>query len=68
MYDVPVETYVTLSVHNELGQQVKELYNGVRSPGSYRIIFDASGLASGTYFCRINAGNYVETKKMILMR
>jgi len=67
-YDVPVETYVTLSVYNELGQQVKELYNGVRSPGSYKTTFDASGLASGTYFYRINAGNYVETRKMILVR
>jgi uncharacterized protein (DUF1501 family) len=67
-YDVPEETYVTLSVYNELGQQVKELYSGVRSRGSYKITFDASGLASGTYIYRINAGSYVETRKMILMR
>ncbi len=67
-YDVPVDTYITLSVFNELGQQVKELFNGERGPGKYNAVFDASGLASGTYFYRINAGNYVETKKMVLMR
>jgi hypothetical protein len=67
-YDVPVESYVTLAVFNELGQQVKELYSGVRSAGSYKTTFDASGLSSGTYFYRISAGNFAETKKMVLIR
>lgn len=67
-YDVPVETHVTLTVFNELGQQVKELYSGVRSPGRYSTVFHAGDLASGTYFYRISAGNYVATKKMILTR
>jgi uncharacterized protein (DUF1501 family) len=67
-YDVPVETYVSLTVYNELGQQVRELYNGVKTPGKHTVTFDASGLSSGTYFYRINAGNFVETRKMILIR
>ncbi len=67
-YDVPMETNVTLTVFNSIGQQVKELYNGTRSPGKYTATFDASGLASGTYLYRISAGNFVETRKMLLVR
>lgn len=67
-YDVPVETYVSLSVYNELGQKVRDVFDGVRSPGRHSATFEANGLASGTYFYRINAGNYVETRKMLLVR
>lgn len=67
-YNVPVETSVTLTVYNELGQQVRELYSGVRTAGRHEATFDATGLASGTYFYRINAGNFVETRKMLLVR
>ncbi len=67
-YDVPIETNVTLSVYNELGQLVRELHSGVRSPGRFTATFDASGLASGMYFYRLSAGNFVETKKMLLLR
>jgi uncharacterized protein (DUF1501 family) len=67
-YDVPVEMSLTLTVYNELGQQVRDLYSGVRSPGRYTTAFDASGLASGMYFYRLSAGNFVETKRMLLLR
>jgi choice-of-anchor B domain-containing protein len=67
-YDVPVETNVTLSVYNQLGQQVKELYNSKQSPGHHTATFDATGLASGAYFYRINAGYFVEMRQMLLVR
>jgi uncharacterized protein (DUF1501 family) len=68
IYNVPVETNVRLTVYDEVGRQVRELFDGVRSPGRHEATFDATGLASGTYFYRIQAGNFVETRKMLLVR
>ncbi|WP_226990985.1 T9SS type A sorting domain-containing protein [Melioribacter roseus] len=44
------------------------LVNEEKIPGNYEVEFNASNLPSGTYFCRMQAGNYSETKKMVLMR
>jgi M6 family metalloprotease-like protein len=62
------ESQVNLSVFNILGEKVKELKNEVMKPGYYEINFDASLLASGIYFYRIQADAFVQTKKMILMK
>ena len=68
MYDVPEESLVTVTVFNSLGQQVKELYRGVRAQGTYTMQFDGSGLSSGAYYYRMNAGAFSMTKKMILAK
>lgn len=65
-YEVPEDSFVTLAVYNDLGQQVKELFRGPRSRGKYTARFDGGGLASGVYYYRINAGSFVMTRKMIL--
>lgn len=57
-----------LIVYDILGRKIKTLVNEVKSPGSYEVQFDASQFASGVYFYRITAGNFVQTKKMILLR
>jgi hypothetical protein len=59
---------VTLSVFNTLGQKVTELVNGEKEAGDYSVTFDASGLASGVYLYRMQAGSFVETKKLVLMK
>jgi hypothetical protein len=59
---------VTLSVYNTLGQQVATLANGDVDPGNHEVKFDGSGLASGVYFYRLQAGEYVATKRLILLR
>ncbi|GEM_PF-5679350 len=61
---------VKLTVFNALGQKVAILVNRRQSPGTYRLSFDASHLASGVYYYRLNAndGFFVQTKKMILIR
>ena len=64
----PRERLTKLIVYNILGQQVKTLVNEVKAPGSYKVTFDASHLASGVYFYRLTAGDFVQTKKMILLR
>jgi hypothetical protein len=57
-----------LSVYNILGQPVSQLVNGDIDAGYHAVEFDGSNLASGVYFYRLQAGTYVETKKLLLVR
>ncbi len=62
------ERFVTLKVYDILGRKVATLVNAVKSPGFYSVNFNASELSSGIYFYRLQSGNFVITKKMILMK
>jgi hypothetical protein len=59
---------ITIKVYDQLGKEVATLVNEEKTAGSYEIEFNATSLASGVYYYRINAGNFVDTKKMILMK
>ncbi len=59
---------VRLVVYDLLGREVAVLVNERKAPGTYSVQFDASGLASGMYFYRLTAGNFVETRKMAVVR
>ena len=59
---------VTLKVYNILGQEVATLINGVKNPGVYQVNFDASELSSGMYIYQIQAGEFVTSKKMMLLK
>jgi len=59
---------VKLSVFDILGREVSVLVNERRDAGSYIVTFDGSNLASGMYFYRLQAGDYVATKKLVLMK
>jgi len=67
-YSVPENGFVKLSVYNLVGEEVKLLISGQVDAGFYEIEFDATSLPSGIYFYKLQAGNYVETKKMVLLR
>lgn len=67
-YQLPVAGNVSLKVIDMLGKEVAELVNETKEAGYYEVEFDASNLPSGVYFYRLQAGNYVETKKMLLLR
>ena len=67
-FKVPSSQVVTLKVYDLLGREVATLVNEEKAPGSYEVKFDGSNLASGTYFYRLQAGDFVQTKKMLLMR
>jgi hypothetical protein len=60
--------HVDLSIYNTLGQKVATLVNKKQSAGSYQIKWNAGGLSSGVYLYRLQTGNYIQTKKMILMK
>ena len=67
-YSVPSEGKVTLKVYDVLGKEVATLVNDVRTAGAYTASFDASKLASGMYIYTITAGNYSNSKKMMLLK
>jgi hypothetical protein len=59
---------VTLAVFNPLGQQVATLVEGEMEAGHHEVTFDASSLASGVYLYRLTAGEYAQTRALILLR
>ncbi len=59
---------VALTVYNALGQKVATLVNEAQAPGNYSVQFEAKNMPSGTYFYVLQAGNFTETKKMILLK
>ncbi len=65
---VAERTNVILRVFDVLGREVAELVNTEHQAGTYNVTFDASKLSSGIYFYKLTAGNFSETKKMVLMR
>lgn len=62
------ERLITLTVYDVLGRKVAILVNEEKPAGSYEVEFNASQLPSGVYFYRLKAGEYVETKKMLLIK
>ena len=67
-FTLPAQNNVKLIVYDITGKKVKELVNGELSAGNHTVDFNATNLASGTYIYRIQAGNFVESKKMVLLK
>jgi hypothetical protein len=67
-YSIPKTGYVSLKVYDILGREVATLVNGYQQANQYSVNFDASKLASGIYLYKLKAGDFVQTKKMILMK
>jgi hypothetical protein len=55
-------------LYDILGREVKEIVKGEYRPGVYKVRLDASNLASGVYFYRLEAGSFVGAKKLMLMK
>jgi photosystem II stability/assembly factor-like uncharacterized protein len=67
-YSISSRNHVSIRIYNILGKTVSTLVNETKEPGNYSNYFDASGLPSGIYFYRIEAGDFSETRKMILLK
>ena len=67
-YNLPEASRVVLNVYNIIGQQVASLVNGNIDAGFHSVTFDGSNLPSGTYIYRLQTGNFVQTKKMVLLK
>jgi Secretion system C-terminal sorting domain len=67
-YQLPQAAYVSIKLYDQLGKVVKVLYEGEQQTGYYEASVDGKDLASGIYFCRLNAGNFSKVIKMMLVK
>jgi parallel beta-helix repeat protein len=67
-YSLPKASKVTIKIYDILGRLVKELVNDFKQAGYYTVTFEAINYASGIYFYRIEAGDFVQSKKMVLLK
>ena len=67
-YTLPIDSKVVIKVYDILGREVETLVSDFKTAGKYSVNFNASNLSSGIYFYSISAGNFHQTKKMILTK
>jgi hypothetical protein len=67
-YQLPAKGFVNLSIYDISGKKVAELVNGIREASTHEVTFDGSGLASGVYLYRLEAGDYSAVQKMVLLK
>jgi len=67
-FTLPARNNIQLTLLNSLGQVVQEIARGDYSAGKHEITLNASSLSSGIYFCRLQAGSYVDVKKLVLSK
>lgn len=67
-YQLPKASDIVIKVYNTVGQEVAELVTGTKPAGYYTLQFDGSNLPSGAYFVRLTSRDYVETKKLMLIK
>ncbi len=67
-FDIPKNSFVQITIYNELGKAVEQLVNKQMQAGKYETQWNAQNYASGVYFYKLEAGDYNETRKMILLK
>jgi len=67
-YSIPKQSNVKLIIYDALGREVANLVNEEKAAGNYTAEFNAANLSSGIYFYQIRAGEFIQTKKMLLLR
>ncbi|MDP4195647.1 MAG: T9SS type A sorting domain-containing protein, partial [Bacteroidota bacterium] len=67
-YSIPQNSMVSLKVYDILGKEVASLVNEQKSAGSYEVNFNANSLSAGMYIYELKAGNFTQTKKMMLIK
>ncbi len=67
-YSVPADGFVNISVYNVLGEKVTEIVNSIQKAGSYEATFNATDFVSGMYIYRMESGDFVSIKKMMILK
>ena len=67
-FDLPRPAHVRLEVFNTAGERVALLIDADEEAGEHEVVFSANGLASGAYVYRLRAGDYVEARKLVILR
>lgn len=67
-YTIPIQSFTRIIIYDVLGNKIKTLNEGIVEAGSYKIVLDSEGMASGVYFLKMESENYSSFKKMILLK
>jgi len=67
-YQVSSISFVSLVVYDILGNEIETLVNEEKPAGTYELTWYAEGLSSGVYFYQLKAGEFIQTKKMLLLK
>jgi len=67
-FSIPEESKVSLKIYNSIGKEINTLVNEIKKPGNYSVTFNATNLSSGIYFYKLSSGNFIQTKRMILLK
>ena len=67
-YQVPINTVVTIKLFDALGREVTSLVNEIKPAGSYEVTLNGKNLSSGIYYYQIKAGDFIKTKKIVLIK
>ncbi|MBN2030629.1 T9SS type A sorting domain-containing protein [bacterium] len=67
-YSIPKQSFVTLTIYNQRGMEVESIVSEEKAPGEYEVEWLAEDYSSGIYLCRLEAGDFVETRKLILQK
>lgn len=67
-YQIPKQSFVALKIYDMLGNEITALVNEEKNAGNYEVDFNALRLPSGIYFCQLRTGDFVQTKKMVLLK
>ena len=68
LFEIPQQGFVSLKIYDVLGNEIITLVDEEKPAGNYEVEFDGTGLPSGVYFFRIKANNFIQTKKMVLIK
>lgn len=67
-YELPIDVHVTLKIYDVAGQEAATIVDGLVRAGRHHVVFDATDLASGLYFYRLDAGAYINVKKFVILK
>ncbi len=67
-FSVPKSDYLSLKIYNSLGKEVENVFSGYLNSGNYNVIFDAGNLSSGIYFYKLKSGDFMDIKRMVVIK
>ncbi|MEJ2494618.1 MAG: T9SS type A sorting domain-containing protein, partial [Ignavibacteriaceae bacterium] len=67
-YTLPEQSMVTITIYDAIGDEIDQIFSGEKAAGSYSVQWNAANYASGIYFYKLAANNFVQVKKMLLLK
>ena len=68
LFTLPSKSYVSLKVYDALGREIAEAVSGVKEPGVHKVTFNAGSLSAGVYFYSLTAGEFADTRRMLIVK